>query len=67
MVEADARIHGTTHERPCDRFEQVEKATLRCPIAAYPFVSVELGVVSQATASSMSTRFATRAASARPS
>jgi transposase len=29
MVEADARIHGTTHERPCDRFEEVERAALR--------------------------------------
>lgn len=28
MTEADARIHGTTHERPCDRFE-VEKSALR--------------------------------------
>jgi hypothetical protein len=29
MVEADARIHGTTHERPCDRFDRTERATLR--------------------------------------
>lgn len=29
MVEADERIHGTTHERPRDRFERVEKTTLR--------------------------------------
>jgi transposase len=29
MLEADARIHGTTHERPRDRFERVEQATLR--------------------------------------
>lgn len=29
MVEADQRIHGTTHERPCDRFERDERAALR--------------------------------------
>jgi len=29
IVEADARIHGTTHERPCDRFDHAEKAALR--------------------------------------
>jgi transposase len=27
--EADVRIHGTTHERPIDRFERDEKAALR--------------------------------------
>ena len=29
MTEADARIHGTTKERPCDRFERDERAALR--------------------------------------
>jgi transposase len=29
MIEADERTHGTTHERPCDRFERDEKSTLR--------------------------------------
>jgi transposase len=29
MVEADQRIHGTTHERPCDRFDRHERAALR--------------------------------------
>ena len=28
-VEADGRVHGTTHERPCDRFERDEKSALR--------------------------------------
>ena len=35
MVEADRRIHGTTHERPCDRFEREERAALR-PLPANP-------------------------------
>jgi transposase len=29
MLEADRRIHGTTHERPCDRFDRDERAALR--------------------------------------
>jgi hypothetical protein len=29
MVEADRRIHGTTHERPDERFERDEKRALR--------------------------------------
>lgn len=29
MVEADRRIHGTTHERPIDRFERDERRQLR--------------------------------------
>jgi transposase len=29
MAEADERIHGTTHERPRERFEREERATLR--------------------------------------
>jgi Mu transposase, C-terminal domain/Integrase core domain len=29
MVDADQRVHGTTHERPCDRFERDERAALR--------------------------------------
>lgn len=28
MLDADRRIHGTTHERPCDRFERDERAQL---------------------------------------
>lgn len=35
MAEADARVHGTTHERPLDRFEREEKAALR-PLPARP-------------------------------
>jgi hypothetical protein len=34
-VEADERIHGTTHERPRERFERAERATLR-PLPANP-------------------------------
>lgn len=29
MDEADQRVHGTTHERPCDRFVGEEQAALR--------------------------------------
>lgn len=29
MPDADARVHGTTHERPCDRFAGAELAALR--------------------------------------
>jgi len=37
MVEADQRVHGTTHERPVDRFERDERATLRpLPSVAMP-------------------------------
>jgi transposase len=35
MVEADRRIHGTTHERPCDRFDRDERAALR-PLPSQP-------------------------------
>ncbi len=35
MVEADARLHGTTHERPCDRFDREERQALR-PLPARP-------------------------------
>jgi transposase len=35
MVEADDRIHGTTRERPRDRFERDERAVLR-PLPANP-------------------------------
>jgi transposase len=35
MVDADLRVHGTTHERPCDRFEREERAALR-PLPANP-------------------------------
>jgi transposase len=33
--EADQRVHGTTHERPCDRFVRAEQAALR-PLPARP-------------------------------
>jgi hypothetical protein len=37
MAEADQRIHGTTHQRPAERFEQQERAMLRpLPSAALP-------------------------------
>lgn len=37
MREADARVHGTTHERPIDRFERAERAALRAlPTATLP-------------------------------
>jgi transposase len=35
MDEADQRVHGTTHERPCDRFAREEQAALR-PLPARP-------------------------------
>lgn len=35
MDEADQRMHGTTHERPCDRFVREEQAALR-PLPARP-------------------------------
>jgi transposase len=35
MRQADAREHGTTHERPLERFEREEKAALR-PLPANP-------------------------------
>lgn len=35
MEEADQRVHGTTHERPCDRFVGGEQAALR-PLPARP-------------------------------
>jgi transposase len=35
MDEADQRVHGTTHERPCDRFVREEHAALR-PVPARP-------------------------------
>jgi transposase len=37
MVVADLREHGTTHERPIDRFERDERAALR-PLPAQPLV-----------------------------
>jgi transposase len=35
MVEADGRVHGTTHERPTDRFARAEAEALR-PLPARP-------------------------------
>jgi transposase len=35
MIEADQRVHGTTHERPIDRFERNERSALR-PLPARP-------------------------------
>ena len=35
MVEADSRIHGTTRERPQDRFDRDERSALR-PLPANP-------------------------------
>lgn len=35
MDEADRRVHGTTHERPCERFVREEQAVLR-PLPARP-------------------------------
>ena len=35
MIAADTRIHGTTHERPLDRFEREERQALR-PLPARP-------------------------------
>src|SRR5262245_15067063 len=35
MIEADARVHGTTHERPCDRFARDEQTALR-PLPVRP-------------------------------
>ncbi len=37
MDEADQRVHGTTHERPCDRFVRHEQAALRAlPVRPLP-------------------------------
>jgi hypothetical protein len=38
MDEADERVHGTTHERPLERYEREEKAALR-PLPARPVPS----------------------------
>jgi transposase len=35
MTEADTRVHGTTHERPIDRFQATERAALR-PLPVRP-------------------------------
>lgn len=35
MIEADRRVHGTTHEQPCVRFERAERAALQ-PLPAAP-------------------------------
>ncbi len=35
MQEADTRVHGTTHERPFDRFRRAEQRALR-PLPAHP-------------------------------
>jgi hypothetical protein len=35
LVEADHRVHGTTHERPVDRFDKAERAALR-PLPLQP-------------------------------
>ncbi|MEZ4404579.1 MAG: IS21 family transposase [Kofleriaceae bacterium] len=35
MTEADRRVHGTTHEQPCVRFERAERAALQ-PLPAAP-------------------------------
>ncbi len=37
MLAADAREHGTTHERPIDRFERAERVALR-PLPTQPLV-----------------------------
>ncbi len=34
MLEADRRVHGTTHEQPCVRFERAERAALQALPAA---------------------------------
>lgn len=38
MIEADQRVHGTTHERPIDRFDRAERAALR-PLPTRPLPS----------------------------
>jgi hypothetical protein len=38
MFEADRRLHGTTYERPIDRFERAEAAALR-PLPARPLAA----------------------------
>jgi hypothetical protein len=35
MQEADTRVHGTTHERPIERFRRAEQTALR-PLPAHP-------------------------------
>jgi transposase len=60
MREADERVHGTTHERPIDRFLSAEAAALR-PLPANPLPLRErrLRRKSPMTRSSTSTPFAT--------
>jgi transposase len=37
VEEADTRVHGTTHERPIDRFQRDEQSVLRaCPLRPVP-------------------------------
>ena len=38
---ANARVHGTLHERPVDRWTTTERATLQ-PLAARPYQSLLL-------------------------
>ena len=60
MIDADTRIHGTTHERPLDRFERDERQRCgRCPRGRCRFASGACRGASRPTRSSTSTRFAT--------
>jgi transposase len=44
LLEADQRVHGTTHERPVDRFARAEAAALR-PLPARPLPARERRLV----------------------
>ena len=61
IVEADQRIHGTTHERPSVRFAGATSAARcgRCRRRCCRFASSACGVALRPTASSTSIRFAT--------
>ncbi len=49
IVDADRRIHGTTFERPCDRFEQKERSAL------LPLPSLEMPVRQRSVSRRVST------------
>ncbi|HEX7125673.1 MAG TPA: IS21 family transposase [Thermodesulfobacteriota bacterium] len=52
MAEADQRLHGTTHERPADRFTRAEQAALR-PLPARPLPTRERRLVRRVAADAL--------------
>ena len=60
MFEADRRVHGTTFERPIDRFTRLEADALRrCPRGRCRCASSTCVAASRTMRSSISTRFGT--------